>query len=162
MNDSTPPPQNARNIPNCTKWWARRRNFSSIPLLKICNDHTARGVTGGWVGGPDTSDWEISADLPGKKGKLRRKEGKLTKGRWKIEDGRRNFYKMRSGPSLFETTEIVLGLSKWKFSTGKKHFTPGKNQENDFAPGLRNPREHGSAAPRKRSRMAEKKIDEYF
>ena len=25
-------------------------------------------------------------------------------------------------------------LPKWKFSTGKKHFTPGKYQENDFAP----------------------------
>ena len=43
---------------------------------------------------PDTSHWEISADLPGKKrqgekGKLRKKEGKSKKGRWKIENERR-------------------------------------------------------------------------
>ena len=30
--------------------------------------------------------------------------------------------------------KFVLGLPKWKFSTGKKHFTLGKNQENNFAP----------------------------
>ena len=30
---------------------------------------------------------------------------------------------------FFLLLKYVLGLSKWKFSTGKKHFTPGKNQE---------------------------------
>ena len=25
--------------------------------------------------------------------------------------------------------KFVFCLSKWKFSTGKKHFTPGENQE---------------------------------
>ena len=34
--------------------------------------------------------------------------------------------------SLLKTTEFVLGLPKWQFFTGKKHFSPGKNQ--DFAP----------------------------
>ena len=29
--------------------------------------------------------------------------------------------------------KFVLGVPKWKFSIGKKHFTPGKNQENDLA-----------------------------
>ena len=46
---------------------------------------------------------------------------------------------MRRGPfffffcfSLFKTTKFVLGLPKWKFSTGKK------NQENNFAPSEKN------------------------
>ena len=35
---------------------------------------------------------------------------------------------------LFKPVKFILGLPKWEFSTGKKHFKPGKNQENDFAP----------------------------
>ena len=35
---------------------------------------------------------------------------------------------------LFLLLTFVLGLPKWKVSTGKKHFTPGKNRKNDFAP----------------------------
>ena len=51
---------------------------------------------------PDTSDREISADLPekereGKKGKWRIKEGKSKRKRWKIENGRRKSEKMRRG-----------------------------------------------------------------
>ena len=31
--------------------------------------------------------------------------------------------------------KFVLGLPKWKFSTGKKHFTPEKKiRKNEFAP----------------------------
>ena len=50
---------------------------------------------------------------------------------------------MRRGPffffffffSLFKTTKICFGLPKWKFSTGKKHFTLGKKiRKNDLAP----------------------------
>ena len=87
------------------------------------------GVTGrGAECPPETSDQEISADLPGKerlgkKGKWSRKEGKFEKGRWKS-------YKTRRGPfcfSLFKPLKFVLGLPKWESSTGKKHFTPGKN-----------------------------------
>ena len=45
-----------------------------------------------------------------------------------METVRRKSYKMMRGP-------FVLGQPKWEFSTGKKHFTPGKkNRENDFAP----------------------------
>ena len=77
---------------------------------------------------PKTSDWEISADLPGKerqgeKGKWSRKEGKSKKGRWKIENGRKS-YKMRRGPffsfHFWKPLKFVLGLPKWEFSTGKK------------------------------------------
>ena len=31
--------------------------------------------------------------------------------------------------TFFETTEICLGLPKWKFLLGKEHFKPGKNRE---------------------------------
>ena len=34
----------------------------------------------------------------------------------------------------WKTYEICLGLPKWEFSTGKKHFTPGKNQEKWLCP----------------------------
>ena len=56
---------------------------------------------------PETSDREISADLPGKerqgkKGKLSRKERKSKKEGWKIETGRRKSYKMRRGPFFKE------------------------------------------------------------
>ena len=73
--------------------------------------------------------------------KLRRKEGKLWKGRWKIGNGSRKSYKKRWGPFFFffafhfwKRQKFVLGLRKWEFSTGKKHFTPGKKiRKNDFA-----------------------------
>ena len=47
---------------------------------------------------PETSDWEIFADISGKKGKvvkLRRKEVKLGMGRWKIGNGSRKSNKKR-------------------------------------------------------------------
>ena len=93
---------------------------------------------------PETSDREISADLPGKnrQGKKEKgwKKGKLQKGRWKIENGRVERWKsckMRRGPFFFffffffachfsKPLRFVLGLPKWKFYTGKKHFTSGK------------------------------------
>ena len=32
--------------------------------------------------------------------------------------------------------KFALGLPKWEFSTGKRHFTPEKKiRKNDFAPG---------------------------
>ena len=35
---------------------------------------------------------------------------------------------------LWKRRKFVLGLPKWEFSTGKKHFTPGKKiRKNDFA-----------------------------
>ena len=47
---------------------------------------------------------------------------------------------MRRSPFFFFLTfqndkKFVLGLPKWKFSTRKKHITPGKkSRKNDFAP----------------------------
>ena len=37
------------------------------------------------------------------------------------------------GGKVIKTTEITFGSTKWKFSTRKKHFTPGKKiKKNDF------------------------------
>ena len=89
---------------------------------------SSSGVTGrGAECPPETSDQEILADLLGKKpqgkmekgGKWRRKEGKLWKGRWKIENGRRK-YTFQNDKNLFWVYQ------KQKFSTEKKEFTPGK------------------------------------
>ena len=35
---------------------------------------------------------------------------------------------------FWKRRKFVVGLPTWEFSTGNKYFTPGKNQENDFAP----------------------------
>ena len=99
---------------------------------------TTGGVGVGGRVSPETSNLEISADLPEKREKgwkLRRKKenckregGKVTKG------GGDLFFFFFFCFYFSKPLKFVLGLPKWKFSTGKKHFTPGKNQENDFAP----------------------------
>ena len=94
---------------------------------------------------PDVFHRNIFADLPGKewrgkKGKWRKKdkncktEGRKLKtdgGTKKYENGQRNLSVSFFVLFLFcFVCLFVLGLPKWKFSTGKKHFTPtGKNQE---------------------------------
>ena len=98
---------------------------------------------------PDTSHWEIFADLRGKeregrKGKWigqkenrKREVGKLKMEGGKLQNEERTF-------SLLKLLKFVLGLPKWEFSTGKKHFRPGKNiRENAFAPSEK----HFSYAP---------------
>ena len=68
-----------------------------------------------------------------KRGKMERKRRKIVKGKWKlkIEGGKSS--KMRRGLFFFfslftfsKRQKFVLGLPKWKFSIGKKHFTPRK------------------------------------
>ena len=140
----------------CTKMKLVYLNFIFIEAINVTSEYPQNakwctGITGGGGGlgtgcPPDTSDREIiSADLPGKErqgkmGKWRWKEGKFKKGRWKIENGRRESYKMRRRLFFFaflfsKPLKFVLGLPKWKFSTGKKHFTPGKkNQEKWLCP----------------------------
>ena len=86
---------------------------------------------------PETSDWEIFADGSGKKRqgkkgkgvKIEKKKRKIVKREgWKLE---RESYKR--GEDFFflafhfwKRRKFVLCLPKWEFSTGKKHFTPGK------------------------------------
>ena len=136
-------------------WWAKfpathlYPNFTEYPPT-LGHTHTVVQQHGGRIP-PNTSHWEITADLTGKdrQGKWKRK-GKSKKGRWKIENGRRKRCKMRRGTCLFfffffffsfllsKPQKFVLGLPKWEFSTGKKHFTPGKNQEKLICPLLKN------------------------
>ena len=101
----------------------------------------------GWQSAPpqETSDREIFADLPGKKrqgkngkgGKMEKKRRKIVKGKVEIENEERTFFfcfVLFCFVCLFfffafhfsKRRKFVLGVPKWKFSTGKKHFTPGK------------------------------------
>ena len=108
---------------------------------------TDSGVTGGGGGGSPQRLltgkflWCIGKKRQGKKRekgwKLRRKEGKSEKGRWKKkpENGSRKSYKKSWGPFFFffafhfwKRRKFVLGLPKWEFSAG------GKIRKNDFAP----------------------------
>ena len=106
------------------------------------------GITGGGGRGRGQGaecPLETSADLSGKKEKgwkLKRKEGKLWKGKvktwkWKVEklenEERTPFFFFFFCFSVFKTN-FVLGLPKWKFSTGKKHFMLGKNQKKWLPP----------------------------
>ena len=82
-----------------------------------------------------------------KDAKWRRKEGKLSKGSWKIENGSRKCSKMRRGPyffvfvfvfvcflffvsffllSLFKTTKICFGSTKIEIFYWEKAFHAGK------------------------------------
>ena len=62
-------------------------------------------------------------------GKKRRKENcKMEGGKFQMKGD-----KVRK-LVFFETTEICLGSTKMKISTGKKHFIQGKIVKSDFAP----------------------------
>ena len=77
-----------------------------------------------------------------KRGKEKRERGKnwekekVENWKWKAEklqNEERTFFFFASNFS--KALKFVLGLPKWKFSTGKKHFTLGKKTgKNDFAP----------------------------
>ena len=92
------------------------------------------GVGAGGRVSPDTSHWDISADLPGKErqgkiGKMEKKKkenqkredeilemegGKVTK--W----GERTFYFYFFAFHFSKPLKFVLGVPKWEFSNGKK------------------------------------------
>ena len=115
------------------------------------------GVTGGGQGAvcpPETCDREIFADVSGKnregkKGKgvqIDKKRRKMVKGRLKIGKGSRKsskkiwrlfffFFLFFFLPFTFENDRNLFWVyQNGKFSTGKKHFTPGKNQEKWLCP----------------------------
>ena len=104
--------------------------------INTCRVGWAGGITAGERGGsrlPTTLSPENLCWPTGKRGGMEkwRKEGnQKVKGRWKIGNGRRKSYKMRRRlcfPFHFsKPLKYVLGLRKWEFSTGKRHFTPGK------------------------------------
>ena len=74
----------------------------------------------------ETSDREISADLPGKMRQGKKGKGVKIEKRRKIEMEGGKVTKWGEDFRLFKPLKFVLGLRKWKFSTGKKHFKPGK------------------------------------
>ena len=114
-----------------------------------CNTSGVTGRGGGGAGGaegpPETSDREIFADVSGKQrqGKKREKGWKLRRkgGKLEIEAGKRYkevrtfFFFFSFAFHFWKWQKFVLGLPKSEFSTGKKHFTPGKKiRKNNFAP----------------------------
>ena len=114
----------------------------NLNLWSDNNEEKISGVTGGRQGCrmPPRDFWPGNFCWPtGKKGgkekrekgwKLRRKgkflKGKVENWKWKVE----KLQNEESSPPLFfhlsKPLKFVLGLPKWKFSTGKKHFTPGE------------------------------------
>ena len=58
-------------------------------------------------------------------GKIKKREGE----KLKMENGRSYTNEERTFFFFFFFFSFVLGLPKWKFSIGKKHFTLGKSQE---------------------------------
>ena len=103
---------------------------------------------GGGAGGrvpppPETSDREIFADVSGKKRQGKKGKGvkiekkrwkKVENWKWKQENVRKRgedfffffFFLFLFAFHFWKRRKFVLGLPKWEFSTGKKHFTPGK------------------------------------
>ena len=112
--------------------------------LLIPSGITGEGGGGGGRVPPETSDWEISTDLPGKERqgknwKRIRKEGKSKKGRCKIENGRRKKLQNEESTFLFlflfcfhfsKPLKFVLGLPKWEFSSRQEK----KNREKWLCP----------------------------
>ena len=111
--------------------------FVYVPAIHPQSDPS--GVTGG---GAETSDWEISADLPGKKRQGKKgKEVKVEKKRRKTVKGQKlqNEDKMRRGfffcLSLFKTTKICFGSTKMEiFYREKSILFQEKNQEKWLCP----------------------------
>ena len=132
-----------------TNWTA-----TYVPNIQWCNRWGGRGAECP----PEISDWEISADLPGKKRqgkkekgvKIEKKRRKIVKGKvenlkWKVEklqNEERIFFFLFFFLfffffllSLFKTTNICFGSTKMEIFYREKAFHAGKkNQEKDFAP----------------------------
>ena len=98
----------------------------------LCNSGITVG--GGAECSPDTSHqenfcWPTWKRETRKKGKMEKKEGKSKKGRWKIANGRRKSYKMRSLLFTFQNHQNLF----WVYQNG--NFLPGKKiRKNDFVP----------------------------
>ena len=95
-------PYNSIKTVNYLNWGTKYSlSFFSVNLFPHRLDFRS-GVT-------DTSHRGISGDLgkerQGKKGKWRRKEWKSKKGRWKIENGRRESYKIKKGKMTLPSPE---------------------------------------------------------
>ena len=101
------------------------------------------GVTGGGQGGrvpPETCDWEIFADVSGKKRQGKKEKGvKIEKKRMKIVKGKVENLKLKRKSYIYiyifltfqitKRRKFVLGLPKWEFLPGKSISRREKNQE---------------------------------
>ena len=68
-----------------------------------------------------------------KKENCKREGGKLKMEGWKVTKLGEDLFFFAFAFHFSKPLKFILGLPKWKFSTGKKHFTPGK-KSGDFAP----------------------------
>ena len=114
--------------------------FSWWNCWKSTNTLQFSGVTGGGGQGgrvpprdfwPGNFCWRNGKKEARKKGK----GVKIEKKRWKIGNGSRKtsekevrtfFFFFFFAFHFWKWQKFVLGLPKWEFSAGKKHFTPGK------------------------------------
>ena len=98
--------------------------------------HVVSGVTGGGAGGqsapPETSDWEIFADVSGKKRQGKKGKGvKIEKKRWKIGNGSRKTSKKEVRTFFFFFFFFLLFTFEndenlfWVYQNG--NFLPGKS-----------------------------------
>ena len=127
-------------------WWSApsTASYYQEPTVQCSSGVTGRGAECP----PETSDREILADISGKrrqgkKGKRgenweeKKENCKRERGKLEMEVGK----VIKRGEDFFfffffffffllftfeNDWKFVLGLPKWEFSTGKKHFTPGK------------------------------------
>ena len=54
---------------------------------------------------------------------------------WRATNARYTHGMLQSRDAIEARLKFVLGLPKWEFCSGKKHFTPGNQiRKNDFAP----------------------------
>ena len=73
----------------------------------------------------------------GKQGKTEQKRRKSYKGKGENWKRKGKSYQMKKGLFAFHFSKplkFVLDLPKWEFSTGKKHFSSGKNREKWLCP----------------------------
>ena len=120
--------------------------FQLIPILRfqVMHDYQWRNMQGGvppidfW---PENFCWPTGkkgARKKGKRGEIEKKreiaKGKVENGKWKVEKLQNEersffffFFFSFFASHFSKPLKFVLSLPKWKFSTGKKHFTPGKN-----------------------------------
>ena len=90
----------------------------TIPLGKPCYNKR--------LGRTRVNGEELKENRKREGGKLKMEGGKVTKWGKNLSF----FFYLH----FSKTLKCVLGLSKWEFSTGKKHFTPGKKQEKWLCP----------------------------
>ena len=94
---------------------------------------------------PGNFCWPIEEKEGRKNGKMEQERRQIEKGKVENENWMRKSDKMRRemrrGPFFFffgchfsKPLKFVLGQPKWEFSTWKKHFITGKNQEKFICP----------------------------